>query len=260
MASTSPFPGMDPYLERHWPSVHTQLVGGASRALNRVLPPDLIARPEERTTVGFDDDCNLLRRVVPDARGFETPDTETAVATAVMAPFKLVLASEPFADRFVTILTAANERLIAVLEFVSPTNKLPDGVDAYLAKRADLLSAGVHVVEVDVVRRGNWRRLMEPHLCPPEAASTFRSTVRLGSEPTAVYLYPASLRTAIEPVPIPLRRDDPAVRLDVQRLLADVYAEDRYGTTIDYADDPSPPLSPDDAAWADGLLRAAGLR
>ncbi len=40
----SPFPGMDPYLEPHWPGLHTQLVALASAELNRLLPDDLVAR------------------------------------------------------------------------------------------------------------------------------------------------------------------------------------------------------------------------
>ncbi len=262
--TTSPFPGMDPYLERHWPSVHAQLVSGASRLLNRLLPDDLVARPEERTTIGFDDDANLLRRVVPDARVFEVddePSTSPAAGPAtVTAPFKLMLESEPAVERFVTILNAADERLVTVVEFVSPTNKTLDGADTYLAKRGELLAAGVHVVEVDLVRRGNWRRLLEPHFCPRAAVAEYRAGVRVGSEPSAVYLFPAALRHPLPSVPVPLRRADPPVLLDVQQLVADAYAEDRYGRTIDYAAAPDPPLSPADAAWADALLRAAGRR
>ena len=45
----SPFPGMDPYLERHWGDVHTRLITSASDPLQKFLPKDLRARVEERT-------------------------------------------------------------------------------------------------------------------------------------------------------------------------------------------------------------------
>ena len=256
----SPFPGMDPYLERHWVPVRAQLVTGASRLLNRQLPADLVARPEERLAVEVDEDgpAYTRRTVLPDTRVFE-PSPSDATST-VMAPFKLVLQGEPVPERSVRIVSTSGERLVTVIELVSPTNKLGEGADAFLAKRAEMLEAGVNWVEIDLVRRGNWRRLLAPHACPRDAVSEYRATVRLAAEPAAVYVYPLPLRQRLAPVPIPLRADDPAVALDVQRLVADTYADDRYGQTLDYTDELAPPLSPDDAAWADGLLRAAGRR
>ena len=258
----SPFPGMDPYLERHWQPFHTQLVGAASRSLNEVLPADLVARPEERLGVELDDAglLDVRRFCVPDARVFDTSMAEAEGATAVLAPFKLVLDSEPVTQRSVRILAADGERLLTVIEMVSPSNKQSEGADAFIAKREELLNGGVNVVEIDLVRRGNWRRLLEPHLCPRDAVSDYRATVRLAAEPSALYVYPMSMRFPLQPVPVPLRASDPTVTLDIDRLVRDTYAADRYGRTIDYTRDPDPPLSPADAAWADGLLRAAGRR
>ena len=258
----SPFPGMDPYLERHWQPFHTQLVAAASRALNAVLPSDLVARPEERLGIEAEDDgpSDVRRLFVPDARVFDTSPADTPGATAVLAPFKLVLDSEPVTQRSLRILADDGERLLTVIEMVSPSNKLSDGADGFVAKREDLLAAGVNVVEVDLVRRGNWRRLLEPHLCPRNAVSEYRATVRLAAEPAAVYVYPMSMRVPLQPVPIPLRGSDATVMLDVHQLVHDTYAADRYGRTVDYGRDPDPPLPEADAAWADELLRAAGRR
>ncbi len=47
----SPFPGMDPYLERFWSDVHARLVTYACDQLQERLPPDLIARMQERIYV-----------------------------------------------------------------------------------------------------------------------------------------------------------------------------------------------------------------
>ena len=41
---TSPFPGMDPYLEQHWRDVHHNLITFTQGALNEQLPTGLIAR------------------------------------------------------------------------------------------------------------------------------------------------------------------------------------------------------------------------
>jgi len=52
---------------------------------------------------------------------------------------------------------------------------------------------------------------------------------------------------------------DADVPLDLQALITQVYRQGRYDD-IDYTVPPLPPLDPDDTAWADELLRAAGKR
>jgi len=55
----SPFPGMDPYLERHWGDVHSSIITFAKQALQPQLGGDLVARSEERVYI---DDDEALRR------------------------------------------------------------------------------------------------------------------------------------------------------------------------------------------------------
>jgi hypothetical protein len=47
--------------------------------------------------------------------------------------------------------------------------------------------------------------------------------------------------------------------LDIQRLVEQAYADGRYDD-IDYGEVCRPPLDPDDAAWADEVLKAAAGR
>ena len=47
----SPFPGMDPYLERHWGDVHQALVTYIRDQLQPSLPDDLRARMQERVYI-----------------------------------------------------------------------------------------------------------------------------------------------------------------------------------------------------------------
>src|SRR5438270_12718142 len=62
----SPFPGLDPYLEMHWGDVHHRLIQYASDGLQPGLPPDLVARVEERVFV--ETEVGSRRRMVPDVR------------------------------------------------------------------------------------------------------------------------------------------------------------------------------------------------
>jgi hypothetical protein len=259
-AMKSPFPGMDPYLERHWPDVHASTVSAARKSLNNQLPEDLIARTEERLAVEADD-YEKLHTAAPDVRVFEPGISEPAeTGVAIVAPYKLVVDLDPITERFIKIIRPDDERLITVIEFISPTNKRSKGLEKYQDKRSELLEAGVHVVEIDLVRRGDWLTLLQPHACPPEAKTTYRVTVRPAVRRWEAYLYPITIRQPFPRIPTPLREGDPQVDLDLQQLLQEVYETGRYARTLDYTRPPDPPLDPEDAAWADELLRAAGKR
>ncbi len=80
----SPFPGMDPYLERHWGDIHTTFMVYARNQLNSQLPDDLQARVEESLAVTEDDQTK--RTVYPDVRVVEDSGmsaAESAAATAI---------------------------------------------------------------------------------------------------------------------------------------------------------------------------------
>lgn len=255
----SPFPGMDPYLEPHWLDVHTKLIAYAADELNRVLPENLVARTEERIAVKSGE--NGTRSVGPDVRVFAAASAgvtapASGAAVVVEAPFTLVLEADPVTERFIRIVDR-DGRLVTVVEFISPGNKRGDGLETYREKRGDLLSAGVNFVEVDLVRQGDWRGLLRPHVCPPEALSTYRATVRTPPG-TVAYLFPIPLDRPIPDVPVPLRPGDAKVMLPLQRLVQQVYANGRYGQTIDYRRPCEPPLQGGEAERAERLLRDAG--
>ncbi|HVR75109.1 MAG TPA: DUF4058 family protein, partial [Planctomycetota bacterium] len=189
----SPFPGMDPYLEPHWLDVHTKLVAYAADELNRVLPPTLVARTEERVAV--ESEWEVGRTIGPDVRVFSPASADPANAdrsgATVDAPFKLVVELDPVIERFIRILDESGQ-LVTVIEFISPTNKWGQGLEAYREKRRQLLGAGVNLVEVDLVRQGDWRALLRPHVCPRDAFAPYRVTIRPPPGSTA-YLFPAPL-------------------------------------------------------------------
>jgi hypothetical protein len=256
----SPFPGMDPYVEPHWQDIHTTLISDARRALNQSLPPGLVARVEERVAVEADD--QYLRRIAPDVRVFSPASADpdhSAGSIMIEAPFKLVVDLDPILERFIRIIDQ-DGTLITVIEFLSPANKQGSGLADYHEKRKELLTAGVHVVEIDLVRTGDWRALMRPERCPADAISTYRAVVRTSGARPAGYLFPIPLRQPLPQIPIPLRPAEQPVQLRLQSLFEDVYQDGRYDQTIDYSQPLDPPLQSDDAAWADQLLKSAGKR
>lgn len=83
--------------------------------------------------------------------------------------------------------------------------------------------------------------------------------VRRGWTPEESPAYPVSLRHPLPQIPIPLRRTDAEIGLDLQPLIDRVYISGGHDD-IDYRRAADPPLDPPDAAWADELLQAAGKR
>lgn len=270
MGSSSPFPGMDPYLEGYWPDVHAKLATFSAVALNARLPDDLVASIEERTQIISRDDRPNWRR--PDVgvveEGQEQPRSGTGGGTVVAQPVRVeapvvarLMDVEPMTERWVRIVEAGTERLVTAIEFLSPSNKKSPGLRDFRRKRNQLLEQGANLVEVDLTRAGDWQRLMGPISVDdhPERLDTpYRVAIRLPHEPDRVYLTPIRLQDRLPEIAIPLRPGDPRVTLDLQALLDDAYRTGRYGRRIDYSRPPEPPLAPDEAARAANLLADKG--
>lgn len=259
----SPFPGMDPYLERHWRDVHLALIAEARRHLNQTLPNDLVARSDERVYIETDD--GLARQFAPDVRIIErhaVPGGPVARAGAavVATPVLLGLDSEPIRERYVEIREADGGRVVTAIEFVSPTNKAAgEGRDAYLKKRAEFFDSESNLVEVDLTRGGDWARLVRPYRVSPEHRTHYRASIRRANRPDKIEFYPITLRQRLPAIPIPLRASDADATLDLQMLVDRVYSDGRYDA-LDYRVPCVPPLEGDDAAWAEELFHTAHWR
>ena len=163
----SPFPGMDPYLERRWGDFHTRFVTYLSDVVNPALPGSLRARVEERVLVEADDEPT--RRYRPDAHIFQEPRAwdDEGGGVATLAPPKAEAVAEPIVftgtleegavtQRSLVILDAASGgRVITAIEMLSPTNKSPGrGQTEYRRKQQAYLDAGVNLLELDLLLQG----------------------------------------------------------------------------------------------------------
>jgi Protein of unknown function (DUF4058) len=79
---SSPFPGMDPYLEHPgmWPEVHHRLISAIADALEQTLSFDYRVAIEKRTYLSVPEDSVLVG--IPDVSVYRKAETTTA--TAVM--------------------------------------------------------------------------------------------------------------------------------------------------------------------------------
>lgn len=258
---TSPFPGMDPYLENptRWQSVHPQLVSGLPALIEPLLPEGYALSVEERVYLSLPGDDSLrLRR--PDAMVIDTaPWIErggAAVATVPRGFEVLVPDEEPVRELYLTVRAVGSDsEVITVIEVLSPTNKLPGpGRDEYLSKRGAVLATRTNLVEIDLLRYG----ARMPAGGAPGGFDYGILICRGASRPRAELLA-FSLREAIPAFPLPLRPGEAEPPVELAAALSIIYRSNRLGLRIDYSRPPEPPLSPADEQWAGERLRAVGL-
>lgn len=265
----SPFPGMDPYLESptRWPGVHHRLISEIQTSLNRLLRPKYYVSVEERVYLSDDTDPGRVV-IIPDARiiphpagaGLPPPKSSTATATLDVAqPIEVTtLLDEEVREASLEVLDVASERVVTVIELLSPTNKIVGsrGRLSFIEKRNEVIrSTTTHWVEIDLLRNGD--RIMARETYPPCEYLAYVS--RVSRRPKA-RIWPIRLRQRLPEVEIPLVEGDADVKLDLQEVLDRGYDNGAYDLAINYELAPVPPLPPADAEWADELLRKKGLR
>lgn len=254
----SPFPGMDPYLEAHWRDVHTSMMTYIRDQIQEQLPYDLVARVEETVSVDYEDSS---RSIAPDVRVVEDFDDavlgDQTVSVAVAEPL-LVLEEVRQIARHVQILdVSSGERVVTAIEVLSPTNKLtPSGREDYCRKQQDYLDARINLVEIDLLRGGEYVLAAALKKIPQAKRRPYMMSVQCR---TITKLFGASLREPLPVIPIPLRPTDREVSLNLQQIIDLVYARGRY-VKLSYQSDPEPAFSPEDSPWVDQLLREQGRR
>ncbi len=257
------FPGMDPYLEDPWlwQSVHARLMVNLADLLNPVLQPNYLAVVEGRMYLEGSD-----RQARPDVliRRDPSPRVDRAADSATLLldrPIRIVAVRDEVIETSVAILDLKRgKKVVAVIEVVSPSNKTAGpGRKSYLQKQREILGGDVHLVEIDLLRKGR-HVLAVPSECLARPKSyDYLISVNRGEDDRDVFeAYPKQLRDRLPRIAIPLGEGDPDVGLDIQAALEKTYEMGYYRKQIDYKKPCVPPLSADDQAWADGLIRAAG--
>ena len=256
----SPFPGMDPYLEHPalWPDVHHELISAIREQLNQVIRPRYVARVEERLYLTNDYDPEHDFQRVPDVRvNLARPAAPPPSGGPAIAEPVLVRLAEPVREARVEVREVGTHEVVTVIEVLSHANKAPGtaGRRSFLQKRDEVLASPANWVEIDLLRAGSGHRLRQRY--------RHRHYLVYSSPPDlrpAGKVWPLRLQDPLPVVGIPLRTPDPDAPLDLGRALALAYDRAAYDATVNYAAEPTPPLTPELAAWADEVLKAAKLR
>jgi hypothetical protein len=255
----NPFPGMDPYLEGPaWTTVHSNLVNEIAHQLAPKLRPKYLALAEERVLVAPPDPIEMPPQLrVADVGVYPTGVAGSSSGVAVTAAPLLLTALIPdqMSQTYVEVHDANEQRLVAAIEVLSPTNKRGPGLVEYRKKREEYLLSNVHYVEVDLLRIGERFPLAGTLPSVPYFVFVSRASRR-----PRVETWPVPLDQPLPTVPIPLLPGDADVPLDLQQALQAIYDWYSYDRVVNHAGEPTVPLSPDQQAWAAARLRDAGLR
>jgi hypothetical protein len=256
---TSPFPGMDPFLEDqgYWKEFHTKFLSWTQDALTERVPNAYEVRIEERLSLVYEPDFETKRDVWPDvgilrSAGTSGPGSPTS-GTMTLEPVALTLPRhrlEEVSEARIEIRRFPDRELVTAIELLSPSNKEAPGEPRYSQKRLELIHQPVHLVELDLLIGGK-RLAMEDELPKGDYyAFVSRAERRFVSN-----TYTWSIRDPLPTIPIPLLAPDPDVLLDLAEIFRTVYQRARYERSIDYNAPLGLPLSREDRAWAEEIAR-----
>ena len=255
-----PFAGIDPYIEAqtYWRDFHASFLTYLRDALNSMLPVHYKARIDERVCLTEDDLLERPRRAFfPDVTVVHRGPSALAEksATAVVEaddPSETIPLEYAELEResWLKIIHRPDRSLVAVIELLSPTNKR-EGYGQYMIKRANLLHQPVHLIELDFLVAG--RRM--PLARPLPRGDYFALVARADRRPDC-QVYGWSVRQTLPRILLPLKAPDPDLRLDLGTVFATAHERGQYTLDLDYTQDLTLPLAPEDRVWAEGLARA----
>jgi hypothetical protein len=220
-AMPSPFPGMDPFIEdQEWDDFQPSWNAAMAEALASSLEPRYVARLQRRS----------YTEVLPSPQ--ERRET------------------------YLVIREVKSMEIVTIIETLSPSNKRSssDGREQYLEKREEILRSKTNLVELDLLRGG--KRLPVVGLPPGD----YYAIVSRGHKRPKTDVYPWTLRQPLPPIPIPLKKDEPEVTLDLQQVFTLVYDRARYQLSLNYNRAPGLPLSESDTAWMKALHFSQGAK
>ena len=237
----SPFPGMNPWLEGYiWPDVHQELASAIRALLAPQITPKYVARiaiatimdyePESEIGITYPD-VELMQRNQTLEEPTATYGNSTLTEPTVLMPYKL-----PITLRvpIVEVRDTAYNKLVTAIEILSPVNKRNPNLTDYRTKVDELHRNGVHVLEIDLLRRG-----IRPFTAKKHASHYQALLLRAKTNKAAIWSF--NVQDKLPVLPVPLLAPDADVVLDLEKAMEMIFERSLYHLSIDYTKEPAPP-------------------
>ena len=222
---------------------HTMWLVAMRNALKRILPPGYYVKTEQKA-LGFGPDIVALAEPQsPTSNGAGNGTVHTngqagGIDVAIAPPKVLIRRSsetprEEYTRRWIAVRLASGDRLIAILEVVSPGNKSSqESLRAFTAKASEFLERGVHVSVIDLlpptprdpdgIHRAIWAERASDFTMPTDKPLTLVSYVA-GKQETA-YIQPVAVGEELPDLALFLT-EDRYVLVPLERTYAAVFEE-----------------------------------
>jgi hypothetical protein len=171
---SSPFPGMDPYLEQpaFWSSFHSKFVVALADAIEAQL----------------------------DAANYVEVETRTYLDDGVPQEVR---------ERYLEIREVDSGKVITAIDLLSLKNKqVGDGRKNYESKRALILGSLTHLIELDLLRAGQALPIANV-----QSISDYQILVSRSQQRPQADLYSFAIRDAFPTIPVPLQASELAIDL-----------------------------------------------
>jgi hypothetical protein len=237
----------------------------ARDAIQSALPRGLQARVEEYLAVEAPLETEPgFKRIAPDISIYATGNASPA-ATRPEAASVITLDAEeepvifqrvePMTLRYIEIIDIASDRrVITAIEFLSPANKTDAGAKQYREKQQRLVHGQINLVEIDLLRKGNWVLAADKSSYPTMLTQPYRICVTRSADPNQFEGYRATYGSPLPSIRVPLRPMDSDIRLPLQSILNKAYVNGRYGDTLDYSLPPKVSMTEEGLAEVNILL------
>ncbi|MBI4630411.1 MAG: DUF4058 family protein [Chloroflexi bacterium] len=256
----TPFPGMDPYLEKWiWEEVHTRLIIALADFLTPKISPKYRVGIEKRTYFQIEfrqskteDLLGLPDLVIAKPKKLHEVMDAPYTVTPIVGRLPTQEEMHEKRERYLEIREVATNQVITTLELLSPGNKRHgEGRDRYEMKRFEILASEAHFIEIDLVRAGD----ILPMGIPTDAVGDYHIIVSRAQHRPRADVYAFKLRQPIPNFPVPLLQEDPEPTVPLNQLVHELYDRARYDLVIDYAQPLKPPLAKEDQEWANALIK-----
>src|SRR5262249_18498828 len=231
----SPFPGVDPYIEATglWSDLHSRFIAFLASYLVPLIRPRYYPQIEKRVTVLGPDPRTIIPDVGVLERGGADAGPAGGASVAVAEAAVPVLVEEPEEEVRQGLIQirdrTSGDRVVTQIEMLSPDNKSGRGRDKYLRKQEEILASEVHLVEIDLLRRG-LHTIAVPEDLLRERVTDWDFLVSVNRSPSRWRheVYPFRLPDPLPRIRLPLLSPDPDVVVDLQAVYNRCYDESPY--------------------------------